>query len=369
MSSEESQRADLLALLGRNLAGEQANRMVLFQQAVADRLGLGSTDLIGLAALKGAEPLSAGQLAEATGLTTGSVTVMIDRLEQAGYVQREKDPTDRRRVLVRPVRTRIEQDVTPLYAALAAAWARALEGYSTQELSILLDAQTRSAMLLQEQTAALRLAGAQDGAATDRSRTPSVAPATQVSHARLLFMTGAPTVTLRGAEMADLYDAQFEGPEPQIQLQGNTVQLRHLRFALLPWGRRSTGVLSLNNAVNWQIDVRGGAYECTFDLRELTLTALNVFNGALRLELNLGTPRGMVPIRIMSGAVDVVIRRPANVATQLIIPGGATQLRFDERYEQWVSPELRWQTANFNSASDGYLITVEGGASKLRVAS
>src|SRR5262245_65424320 len=111
MSSDESQRTALLALLGRKLAGEQAAKTVLFQQAIADRLGLNSTDLMCLSLLSDAEPLTAGQLAEATGLTTGSVTVMIERLETAGYVRREKDATDRRRVIVRPVAESIEREI------------------------------------------------------------------------------------------------------------------------------------------------------------------------------------------------------------------------------------------------------------------
>lgn len=367
MSSDESKRAALLALLGRTMAGEQTNRMVLFQQAVADRLGLTSTDLLGLAALNSPEPLTAGQLAEATGLTTGSVTVMIDRLEQAGYVQREKDPADRRRVLVRPVAARIDQDVAPLYAALAAAWARALEGYSTQELTTLLDAQTRSAMLLREQTAALRLAGSQDAAPADKPRAPGAAE-TQPQHARLLFANGAYKVTLHGAPLAELYQARFEAPEPQLQLQGSTVQLRYPRFALWPRGRGS-GMISLSSATSWQIELRGGAYDCGFDLRELPLTSLSVFNGAFRLELSLGPPRGVVPIFVTSGAYDLVIKRPADVATQLLVPNGGTRLRLDEQYVQLASPELRWQTPGFASATDGYRITVDGGVSNLSVGS
>ena len=130
MSSDESQRAALLALLGRKLAGEHAVKTVLFQQAIADRLALNITDLICLSLLSDTEPLSAGQLAEATGLTTGSVTVMIDRLEKAGYARREKDPSDRRRVMVRPVSERIERDIAPLYTSLGEAWERAIERYN-----------------------------------------------------------------------------------------------------------------------------------------------------------------------------------------------------------------------------------------------
>jgi DNA-binding MarR family transcriptional regulator len=47
---------------------------------------------------------------------------MIDRLEKAGYAQREKDPTDRRRVIVRPLTERIERDIAPLYASIGEAW-------------------------------------------------------------------------------------------------------------------------------------------------------------------------------------------------------------------------------------------------------
>src|SRR5689334_12419223 len=72
----------------------------LHQEAVADSLGLNSTDLrcIGIA---WSEPgLTPGRLAEITGLTTGAVTGVLDRLERAGWIQRALDPSDRRRTLI-----------------------------------------------------------------------------------------------------------------------------------------------------------------------------------------------------------------------------------------------------------------------------
>src|SRR5215510_11834743 len=197
MSSDESQRAALLALLGRKLAGEHAVKTVLFQEAIADQLGLNTTDLMCLSFLSDAEPLTAGQLADATGLTIGSVTILIDRLEKAGYARREKDPTDRRRVIVRPVSERIERDIAPLYASIGQAWEGAIEGYSTQELAVILDMLTRSVVLLQEQTAALRLGPAQNTAPIDKPRVAATSTAEpQVQHARLLFANGAANVTL-----------------------------------------------------------------------------------------------------------------------------------------------------------------------------
>ncbi len=78
-----------------------AQQGALHQEAIAATLGLNPTDLrcIGFA---WSEPdLTPGRLAELTGLTTGAVTGVLDRLERAGYVQRAPDPRDRRRTLVR----------------------------------------------------------------------------------------------------------------------------------------------------------------------------------------------------------------------------------------------------------------------------
>jgi DNA-binding MarR family transcriptional regulator len=76
--------------------------VVLHNHAVAQRVGIGASDsqLISLLNLHG--PLTPGRLAELTGLTTGTVTGVIDRLERGGFVRRERDTTDRRKVLVTP---------------------------------------------------------------------------------------------------------------------------------------------------------------------------------------------------------------------------------------------------------------------------
>ena len=91
-------RAEIKRSTLRFIAG-----VVLHNHAVAQRLGLGPSDsqLISLLNLHG--PLTPGRLAELTGLTTGTVTGVIDRLERAGFVRRERDTTDRRKVLVTPV--------------------------------------------------------------------------------------------------------------------------------------------------------------------------------------------------------------------------------------------------------------------------
>jgi DNA-binding MarR family transcriptional regulator len=77
--------------------------VVLHNQAVAQRVGLGGSDSQFLSLLGVHGPLTPGRLAELSGLTTGTVTGVIDRLERAGYARRERDATDRRKVLVTPV--------------------------------------------------------------------------------------------------------------------------------------------------------------------------------------------------------------------------------------------------------------------------
>src|SRR5919109_4685045 len=91
-------RAALLAALEREMR-RMSGQSVLFSHAVAERVGMHPTDLECLGFLADEGPLPAGRLAELTGLTTGAVTRMVDRLERAGYVRREADPRDRRRVI------------------------------------------------------------------------------------------------------------------------------------------------------------------------------------------------------------------------------------------------------------------------------
>ncbi|MGH3096624.1 MAG: MarR family winged helix-turn-helix transcriptional regulator [Streptosporangiales bacterium] len=80
----------------------------LNSQVGAELLGLNLTDVDGLNILIATGPLTAGELAARTRISTGATTRMIDRLEAAGYVHRASDPGDRRRVIVKidPERTR-----------------------------------------------------------------------------------------------------------------------------------------------------------------------------------------------------------------------------------------------------------------------
>ncbi len=109
---------------------------VLYSQEVAGRLGIASTDLECLGLLRD-DPVTAGELARATGLTSGAITGVIDRLEKAGLAKRETDPNDRRKVLVRATPAAAKR-VVPLFEPMMRHSTAALAGYSDDELDLLL---------------------------------------------------------------------------------------------------------------------------------------------------------------------------------------------------------------------------------------
>jgi DNA-binding MarR family transcriptional regulator len=109
---------------------------LLFRHAVSDAVGLYVTDAECIDYLLEAGSATAGELASTTGLTTGSVTTMIDRLEKAGYVKRETDKTDKRKVIVKPVLKKIEQ-FAPFYDALVKEARELYSSYTIHELEIL----------------------------------------------------------------------------------------------------------------------------------------------------------------------------------------------------------------------------------------
>ena len=131
----------MLALRRSSAAG------VLHGQTVARRVGVNSTDLECLDLILMNGPSSAGEIARHTGLTSGAVTGLIDRLERLGLVERTADPADRRKVLVRVREDRIGP-IAALYAPLEKAMQALLAGYGKEELKVLIDFSERAGDLL-----------------------------------------------------------------------------------------------------------------------------------------------------------------------------------------------------------------------------
>ena len=129
------------------LVGREVRRMgvqsVLMGRAVADRFGMHPTDLETLDLIVLSEQTTAGDLAKATGLTSGAMTTVVDRLERAGYVMRVADPNDRRRHFIR-VKPEAAERVGATYDRLEAAVVQLWSGYRDDELKLILDFLTRS---------------------------------------------------------------------------------------------------------------------------------------------------------------------------------------------------------------------------------
>ncbi|MEV6152507.1 MarR family transcriptional regulator [Nonomuraea sp. NPDC052129] len=111
----------------------------LFNQALADHLGIHPTDLQCVALLDlEAGPVSTGEIARLTGLTPGSATRLVDRLEKAGLVVRHTDPADRRRALV-ALAPSAQTRIGDAWETPGKAFAEVMESYSDAELAVIAD--------------------------------------------------------------------------------------------------------------------------------------------------------------------------------------------------------------------------------------
>ncbi|MEU0803806.1 MarR family winged helix-turn-helix transcriptional regulator [Streptomyces sp. NPDC005970] len=147
-------REDLLAELGPESRRYMAS-YILFNQAVADHLGMHPTDLqcLNLLTLEDG-PVTTGRIAELTGLTSGSATRLVDRLEKAGQVTRRRDEKDRRRVLVEVVPGALER-FGAVWRELGAGWEELFHEDGEADLAVLLRHMRRTTELARHQMARL----------------------------------------------------------------------------------------------------------------------------------------------------------------------------------------------------------------------
>ncbi|MFC9600775.1 MarR family winged helix-turn-helix transcriptional regulator [Peribacillus butanolivorans] len=136
MSSDNMVNADLLEKLTHSLK-RYGMRSVLFQQNMAQKIGVTHTDLKTAEILNETGPITAGELSKITGLSTGSVTALIDRLEKSYYVKRERDQLDGRRVMIVPMPARQEQ-IKSHYQSLSTATKNLCSTYNEKELTFIL---------------------------------------------------------------------------------------------------------------------------------------------------------------------------------------------------------------------------------------
>ena len=346
----------LLRALGRTAAQHS-----LFSQALATQLGIGPTDLECLLLLRDLGPATAGQLADVLGLTTGAITGVVDRLAAVGFVVRESDPADRRRVIVRHVPERAEQ-LDEALAPLLVSLARSLDGFSQADLGVVAEFQARARQVLEAETARLR--AEQSGASA-----VSTAPLGGVREGSLEFTNGVSGVRIAAGEFADdLYRASFEGAQPTLRTQGGNLSVRYRRMGPFEWsGAKHSGLVALSATIPWRISVHGGASAASVDARGLQLRELRVDGGASRFDVWLPLPAGSVCVCLEGGLNRVQIQRPAGVPLQLQVQGGANRLEYDDQRFGAVGGDVRLASPGWEAAADRYCVEVRGGASRLTV--
>ena len=357
-------------------------RALVFHEGVAERLGINATDLKCLELAVGEDDVTPTRLAELSGLTSGAITGVLDRLERRGIIRREADPDDRRRVVVRVDPARAQQ-IAGLYQPFLSATTELLSDWSA------------------EQRAALTayLVGVGDALEADivRSRATVrggfigdlfVAPLAGATTGRFVFSSGSSRLSMNAAALGqqarvvvassssrlafesssapdELVRARFVGPVPEMRAAGGTVTMRYRRRLLEVKSRAAR--VALNGDLPWAIEVDGGLTDLDGDLRGIHLAGLTVRGGADHLRLHLPQPDGTVRLTVTGGASNLRIERPRGVPVALRIRGGVSHLRFDDQRVKTAQGDLELRSDDFASAPDRYEIAFSGGASHLDI--
>jgi DNA-binding MarR family transcriptional regulator len=140
MSTVNVKKIDRQELLRRlwELGRQMSTQTVFLHQAIAQSAGLNATDTKCMdLILRCEEPhVTAGWLSQQSGLTTGAITHILDRLEKRHYLQRIRDTEDRRRVFIR-VKPESLKHLAPKYEAIGAAYMKILGEFSDKELQLI----------------------------------------------------------------------------------------------------------------------------------------------------------------------------------------------------------------------------------------
>lgn len=352
------ERDELLQRLLRE-AHRLGSRLAQSHQRTADAVGIGVTDLLCLEMISAGEPVTAGQLAEQVQLTPGAVTGVLDRLERGGFIKRERDPKDRRRLLVRvdPARQR---DMSRLLDPLAGALAEITVEVPDAELRAFTDFLARLHPAIATELARLR---PRNTVRTDAAT--SVVPRAALAEARLEVAAGLFDVVVTSAARAEeLLRSTFDGQQPRVEQEGATVTLRQRRLSLY-FGWAGPGVIRLNDAVAWDLAFRGGSYRLQLKLGDLRLSGLTL-RGGDDVHVTLPAPLGTVEVAVSGGVNDITFERPRGVPVRVAVRGGAARLAIDD-LKLSAADQTGWQTPGFEEAPDRYDITFTGGANKLTI--
>jgi DNA-binding MarR family transcriptional regulator len=353
-------RAALLGELAREL--RQLNGLsASFFRAAAARIGVTVTDMQVIESLASTGPTSAGQLADLTGLTTGAITGMLNRLEESGLVRRERDPEDGRRVIVRlSPDTNQLRGIGPIFDMVGKAWEEMASHYNDEQIALLVEFLRRGNAVARQEIAWLREAPESEAGIWS-------APLSDLTSAQLI-VSGSARLTVRAEDgMSALYQAQFEGPVPEVKVKDGVVTIRYpRRLWMLSAGQRAAEI-TLNAAIPWRIVIQGGTSEITAALGGLDLAGLEVSGGMSMIRLELPTPTSTVPVRVSGGASEISIQRPAGIPSKVRLKGWVSTFVFDDQTFGDVGNDVRLQSPGYDTSDRRYDIEVSSSASMVNI--
>jgi len=139
----------------RMISRQYSDISILMHEAIARRAGLTGTDhkYLGFILQKG--EMTAGELSNATGLTTGAVTGLIDRLEKKKLVKRQFDKNDRRKVIIVPNQQNTTKLLSPLFKELQDKTLKLLSSLSENEIEVIEKYFTAAIKIMKETTETL----------------------------------------------------------------------------------------------------------------------------------------------------------------------------------------------------------------------
>jgi hypothetical protein len=184
---------------------------------------------------------------------------------------------------------------------------------------------------------------------------------------RLVFPHGVANLTIRvDASMAAIYRGEFYGPKPRVTEADGVISIDYPRFNPLIWGRTAAD-LAVSPSTAWFVDIRGGVSRWDADLRNASVTAIDVHGGLNQVDLQLPAPSGTVKFRVTGGASHLRLRRPDKVPARLHIGGGASKLALDDQSFGSVGGPVRLESPGYSAAANRYEIEIGGGASQITV--
>jgi DNA-binding MarR family transcriptional regulator len=331
-----------------------------FFRAAATRIEMTDTDMQVIDILESGGEATAGQLANLMGLTTGTFTAILNRLEKAGLVRRERDPNDGRRVIVRLAKGADgRQEMSPLFASLGKAWEELADNYDDEHKAFLLEFLQHSNALAREEIAWLREVPVGNAGIFS-------APLVDQESARLVMHSEGVQLSLRAGNLAGaLYQGRFEGPVPEVKVKDGVVTIRYPKSLWVPSIKKRVAEVTLSTTIPWQIALKGGGADMTAEIAGLDLLEMEANGAGSAFRVDLPEPSGVVPIRLGGFGSEFIVRRPPGVAARVQVKGWGSDVVFDDQSLSGVSNDM--QTPNYEGAARRYDIEMSGSGSMITI--